>query len=71
MRCRAPPWSYLDNKPHVFLETPAGYRPVPVTVVSETGDRRIIQGALSATDKVAVAGVASLKAMASGLGGGK
>lgn len=62
---------YLDNKPHVFLETPAGYRPVPVTVVSETGDRRIIQGALSATDKVAVAGVASLKAMASGLGGGK
>ena len=62
---------YLDNKPHVFLETPAGYRPVPVTVVSETGDRRIIQGALSATDKVAVAGVASLKAMISGLGGGK
>ncbi|HET7687785.1 MAG TPA: efflux RND transporter periplasmic adaptor subunit [Candidatus Macondimonas sp.] len=63
--------AYLDNKPHVFLETPGGYRPVPVTVVSETGDRRIIKGALIPTDKVAVAGVASLKAMASGLGGGK
>jgi RND family efflux transporter MFP subunit len=63
--------TYLGNQPHVFLETPSGYRQVPVTVVNETGNQRIIQGDLSATDKVAVAGVASLKAMASGLGGGK
>ena len=61
--------AYLDGKPHVFEETPTGYRPVPVTVISETGDRRIIQAPLSVGDRIVTTGVASLKGMIGGLGG--
>lgn len=63
--------AYLDGAAHVFVQTPTGFRPVPVTVVSENGDRRIVQGAIAANDPVAVAGVAALKALASGMGGGE
>lgn len=63
--------AYLDGAAHVFVQTPTGFRAVPVTVVSENGERRIIQGAVSANEPVAVAGVAALKALASGIGGGQ
>lgn len=63
--------AYLDGAAHLFVQTPTGFRPVPVTVVSENGGRRIVEGAIAAHDRVAVAGVAALKALASGMGGGE
>lgn len=53
----------------VFAETDAGFRAVPVEVVSEGDDRLVVTGGLGDGDRVAVAGTAALKSV--WLGGGE
>lgn len=63
--------AYLDAQPHVFVWTGSGYRAVAVSIISERGDRPVVQGALSANAEVAVSGVSALKAMIKGMGSGE
>jgi cobalt-zinc-cadmium efflux system membrane fusion protein len=49
--------------PLVFVATDKGFRPTPVRVLSSDDDRAVVDGALQAQSRVAVTGVASLRAL--------
>lgn len=49
--------------PLVFVATEKGFRPTPVRVLSSDDDRAVVEGALHAQSRVAVAGVVSLRAL--------
>lgn len=53
----------------VFARTPEGFRAVAVTLVQEGPQSSLVAGALQASDAIAVAGVAALKARLLGIGG--
>lgn len=52
----------MKQGPAVFVARPAGFEPVPVQLLSRGAEDATIRGRLSATDRVAVAGVTELKA---------
>lgn len=58
----------VSGRAVVFVRTAAGYRPVTVQVVSEGADRSLVAAPLSGSDRIAVGGVASLKAAMLGIG---
>ena len=55
----------------VFLRTESGFRVIPVEIVSEQESKAAVRARLAVGDKVAVSGVASLKAHWLGHGGGE
>lgn len=56
---------------HVFVRTPGGLRAVPVQILGRSGDRSIVEGGLSAADRVAVSGIIAIKGAWIGHGGGE
>jgi len=52
----------VEGKTWVLVEQDGGFQPIAVTVVVEESDALVIKGALKLGDKVAVSGVAALKA---------
>lgn len=56
---------------HVFVRSATGFRAVPVTVAGRSGPRTIVEGALTAADRVAVTGIIAIKGAWSGHGGGE
>jgi len=52
----------IGDKPHVFLRTPGGFRALEVAVVNEAPKAMVVSGPLSADARIAVTGVAALKA---------
>ncbi len=54
----------LRGKPRVFRATPQGYSVTEVEVLSNNDDLAVVRGALTAQDRVAVAGIAALRALA-------
>ena len=51
------------SMPLVFVATPTGLRPTPVRVLFSDDDSALVEGALLAQSRVAVAGVAALRAL--------
>lgn len=47
---------------YVFVQSPDGFQPIKVTVLSEQEEKTVIAGALRGTEKVAVSGTVALKA---------
>lgn len=56
---------------HVFVRSATGFRAVPVAVAGRSGPRTIVEGALTAADRVAVTGIIAIKGAWSGHGGGE
>jgi RND family efflux transporter MFP subunit len=52
----------------VFVQSPAGFRRQDVKVVSEGAERSLVAGDLRPGERIAVRGVAALKAAAAGIG---
>lgn len=52
----------------VFVRSAEGFRAQPVSVVNETATRTIVSGRLAAGERIAVKGVAALKAALAGIG---
>ncbi len=59
---------WQQARPYVFVEIPGGFRAQPVTVLSESGDSVLIDGPFRGSERVAVSGVAALKAAWTGIG---
>jgi RND family efflux transporter MFP subunit len=59
----------LEGRTLVLVQTADGFRAEPVRPVSEGQQRTLVTGALKGGDRIAVSGVAALKAMLSGIGG--
>jgi RND family efflux transporter MFP subunit len=57
------------GKVFVFVQTPAGFRPEPVDLISETAEGALIGGPFRGTERIAVSGIAALKGAWMGLGG--
>lgn len=55
----------------VFVERAGGFEPQPVKVLSQSAQSAAIDGAFTGEEKVAVEGVATLKAAWQGMGGGE
>lgn len=55
-------------KAYVFVAVPGGFRPQPVTVSGEAGESVLIDGPFRGDERVAVSGVAALKAAWTGVG---
>lgn len=55
----------------VFVERPGGFEPEPVKVLSQSAQSAALDGAFSGEERVAVEGVAALKAAWLGMGGGE
>jgi len=53
----------------VFVKTPAGFRAQQVRIVSEGAEQTVVAGALKSSDRIAVKGIAALKAALAGIGG--
>lgn len=53
----------------VFIQTPAGFKPLKVKVISEQGDEAIVDANFIGSEKVAVTGIAAIKGAWLGLGG--
>lgn len=49
--------------PLVFVATDSGFQPVPVRVLSNDDDRVVVEAALQSTSRVAITGVAALRAL--------
>lgn len=47
---------------YVFVQTPQGFRPTPVTVVSEQTAQAVVSGKFTGQEKVVVSGTAAIKA---------
>ncbi len=60
---------HAGNKALVFVETPEGFAPQPVEVVSDQGDRLVVAAPLPEGTRIAIAGTAALKAAMNGDGG--
>jgi hypothetical protein len=59
----------LEGRTLVLVQTADGFRAEPVRPVSEGLQRTLVTGALKGGERIAVGGVAALKAMLSGIGG--
>ncbi len=55
----------------VFVERPGGFEPEPVRVLSQSAQSVALDGAFTGEERVAVEGVAALKAAWLGMGGGE
>ncbi|MBC2667175.1 efflux RND transporter periplasmic adaptor subunit [Novosphingobium flavum] len=55
--------THVDSGDQVFVRTTAGFRPAPVTVAGQIGERAFILAGLRPGDVVATSGVAELKTM--------
>lgn len=60
----------IGGTPMVFVHEAAGFAPVSVRVIARDGQFSIVSGGLSAGDRVAASGIASLKAAWTGAHGG-
>ncbi len=58
----------VAGAPVVFVRTLEGFRVQPVKVVSESADQGVIAGPLKGDERIAVKGVAALKAALAGIG---
>ncbi len=58
----------IAGKPLVFVQTPGGFRPQPVRLVSEGPESSIVAGNFKGDERIAVKGVAALKAALLGIG---
>lgn len=56
----------ISGQTHVFQETEGGFKIVPVTVMSQSGQTSFVSGGLSSGDYIAVSGLAALKNVAEG-----
>lgn len=56
---------------HVFVRSNVGFRAVPVKLLGRSGDSSIVEGALGATDRIAVSGIIAIKGAWTGHGGGE
>lgn len=70
-KTEAPAWQVparavvqLRGKPRVFRVTPQGYSVLEIEVLSSNDEFAVVRGALSAADRVAVGGIAALRAIA-------
>jgi cobalt-zinc-cadmium efflux system membrane fusion protein len=61
----------IGGKGMVFVETPKGFRPEPVTILHEGAENSVIAGKFTGAEKIAVHGVSALKASVIGVGGGE
>lgn len=55
----------------VFKQTAKGFETVPVTILSEQGGNTLVQGDFKGQEKIAVTGLAALKGVWLGMGGGE
>jgi RND family efflux transporter MFP subunit len=53
----------------IFVQTPTGFKPIKVAIISEQGDEAVVDGALTGNEKIAVTGIAAIKGTWLGLGG--
>ena len=60
-----------QEKAFLFVQTPAGFHAQPVTILNQSADSSAVSGELKDGDRIAVKGVAALKATWMGLGGGE
>ncbi|MEW5768840.1 MAG: efflux RND transporter periplasmic adaptor subunit [Pseudomonadota bacterium] len=60
-----------QGQSYVFVETPGGFEPVPVKVLSQTAQDVALDARFSGGERIAVEGVAALKASWQGMGGGE
>jgi RND family efflux transporter MFP subunit len=61
--------AWVKGRPHVFVETPQGFRVMPVAVLSQSAGGASIAGTgLRGDERIAVTGVAALKALWQGGG---
>lgn len=56
---------------YVFVEAPGGFRPQTVKLIAQAGDTALVSGPFQGGERVAVKGVAALKASWMGLGKGE
>lgn len=70
---RVPSAALARNQEHAFLfvRTAAGFRVQAVTILNQSADSSTVSGELKAGESIAVQGVAALKAVWMGLGGGE
>lgn len=61
----------VEGKTLIFVETAKGFRAESVVVLNEGAQDTVITGKLSGTEKIAIRGVAVLKAKLMGIGGGE
>ncbi len=61
----------VGGKTKLFVATTAGFRSLPVEVLSEGAQNSVISGSLKGDEKIAVSGIAVLKASNMGIGGGE
>lgn len=61
----------VEGRTLIFVETPKGFRATSVAVLNEGAQDTLITGKLSGTEKIAIRGVAVLKAKLMGIGGGE
>lgn len=61
----------VDGKSMIFVETEKGFKATPVTVLYEGAQQTLITGKLGGKEKIAIHGVAVLKARLMGIGGGE
>ncbi len=60
-----------QEKAFLFVQTAAGFRAQPVTILNQSADSSAVSGELKDGERIAVKGVAALKATWMGLGGGE
>lgn len=59
----------LQGQSYVFVERPGGFEPEPVKVLSQAAQSAAVDGPFTGEEKIAVEGVAALKAAWQGMGG--
>ena len=57
----------ISRKEVLFVQTPAGFRPVEVSVITRSRRQALVRGAVRPGDLVAVSGLAALKNIAEGV----
>lgn len=60
-----------QEKPYVFVRTPSGFRVVAVSILSQSATAATVVAPLRADERIAVSGLASLKAVWAGIGRGE
>jgi len=60
-----------QEKAFLFVQTPAGFRAQPVAILNQSADSTTVSAELKDGERIAVKGVAALKAAWMGLGGGE
>ena len=61
----------IAGQPTIYLSTPTGFRPQPVSILNEGHQHSVITGPLKGDEKIAVQGVSTLKSISMGIGGGE